>query len=78
VLDAFRAFLPRFLWLTPNLERFNAGSDELEGDEELDETVWSSADTTINYQPARPDNARRLSRELEEGFRDSSDDEDGG
>jgi hypothetical protein len=77
VLDAFRAFLPNFGWLTPNRERLNDASDDLEGEEELDETVWSSADTTINYRQERPDNARRLSRELEEGFRDSSDDEAG-
>ncbi|CAF3458168.1 hypothetical protein SNK05_011223 [Fusarium graminearum] len=54
------------------------GSDDGIGDdgEELgnvDEATWRQMEA--DTRAARPDNARRLSRDLEEGFRDDSDDE---
>jgi len=61
----------------PNRERVtDASADDDDGDEELDDAVWDGTDGRLNFHPQRPDNRRRLSRELEEGFRDSSDDED--
>jgi hypothetical protein len=64
----------------PNRSRItDASANDEDGDEELDDAVWDGNDGGLNFQPQRPqrpDNRRRLSRELEEGFRDSSDDED--
>jgi len=46
-------------------------------DEELEEGVWDGLDSRRDALDARAvvDSRRRLSRELEEGFMDSSDDE---
>jgi len=48
-----------------------------DGDEELEEGVWDGLDSRRDALDARAvvDSRRRLSRELEEGFMDSSDDE---
>jgi len=61
----------------PNRERIiDASQDDDYDDEELDDAVWDGSDGRIaNLHPIRPDNRRRLSRDLEEGFRDSSDEE---
>jgi hypothetical protein len=83
VTEALYAFLPNFRWaenwLLPARESItdaSAGLDDEDGDEELDEAVWDGTDRHIEgFHSHRPDNRRRLSRELEEGFRDSSDDE---
>jgi hypothetical protein len=82
VTEALFAFLPNFRWaenwLLPARERVVDASDSYDdGDEELDDAVWDGTDGPIDRQPVnRPDDRRRLSRDLEEGFRDSSDEED--
>ncbi|GKU01977.1 hypothetical protein FLAG1_03098 [Fusarium langsethiae] len=51
------------------------GLDDDDGEElgNVDEATWRQMEA--DTRAARPDNARRLSRDLEEGFRDDSDDE---
>ncbi|KAF4332660.1 hypothetical protein FBEOM_13545 [Fusarium beomiforme] len=51
------------------------GLDEDDGEElgNVDEDTWRQMEA--DTRAARPDNTRRLSRDLEEGFRDDSDDE---
>jgi hypothetical protein len=48
------------------------------GDEELDEAVWDGTDRPRDAldSRSRSDSGSRLSRDLEQGFRDSSDEED--
>jgi len=51
--------------------------DDNDGDEELDEAVWDGTDRHIaGIHSQGPDIRPRLSRDLEEGFRDSSDEEE--
>jgi hypothetical protein len=81
VTEALFAFLPNFRWaenwLLPARERVIDATADDDGDEELDDAVWDAMDRQIEaLHPQRPDNRRRLSRDLEEGFRDSSDEED--
>ncbi|CEI68976.1 hypothetical protein FSHL1_011074 [Fusarium sambucinum] len=54
---------------------FDDGLDGDDGEElgNVDEATWRQMEA--DTRAARPDNARRLSRDLEEGFRDDSDDE---
>ncbi|RGP62005.1 hypothetical protein FSPOR_9560 [Fusarium sporotrichioides] len=54
---------------------FDDGLDDDDGEElgNVDEATWRQMEA--DTRAARPDNARRLSRDLEEGFRDDSDDE---
>ncbi|RGP58861.1 hypothetical protein FLONG3_11356 [Fusarium longipes] len=54
---------------------FDDGMDDDDGEElgNVDEATWRQMEA--DTRAARPDNARRLSRDLEEGFRDDSDDE---
>ena len=83
VTEALFAFLPNFRWaenwLLPARERVvdaSATYDD-DGDEELDDAVWDGTDISPNHPITnRPDDRRRLSRDLEEGFRDSSSDEE--
>ncbi|KAF4441892.1 hypothetical protein F53441_11852 [Fusarium austroafricanum] len=51
------------------------GLDDDDGEElgNVDEDTWRQMEA--DTRAARPDNTRRLSRDLEEGFRDDSDDE---
>ncbi|KAJ4327556.1 hypothetical protein N0V84_001945 [Fusarium piperis] len=51
------------------------GLDDEDGEElgHVDEATWRQMEA--DTRAARPDNTRRLSRDLEEGFRDDSDDE---
>ncbi|KAF5529639.1 hypothetical protein FNAPI_13806 [Fusarium napiforme] len=51
------------------------GEEDDDGEElgSVDEDTWRQMEA--DTRAARPDNARRLSRDLEEGFRDDSDDE---
>ncbi|SPJ79412.1 uncharacterized protein FTOL_07803 [Fusarium torulosum] len=51
------------------------GDDDDDGEElgNVDEDTWRQMEA--DTRAARPDNNRRLSRDLEEGFRDDSDDE---
>lgn len=51
-----------------------SGGESLLGDEELEEGLLESAD---QRRISGEEGERRLSRELEVGFRDESDDEDG-
>jgi hypothetical protein len=83
IVDALYAFFPNFRyaqsWLRPARERV-VDADDYDADEELEDAVWDGTDgrrDALEGQPEHPDiDRRRLSRELEEGFRDSSDDED--
>ncbi|KAH7192295.1 uncharacterized protein B0J16DRAFT_380183 [Fusarium flagelliforme] len=54
---------------------FDDGLDDDDGEElgNVDEATWRQMEA--DTRAARPDNTRRLSRDLEEGFRDDSDDE---
>ncbi|RSL93157.1 hypothetical protein CEP52_013394 [Fusarium oligoseptatum] len=51
------------------------GLDDEDGEElgHVDEATWRQMEA--DTRAARPDNTRRLSRDLEEGFRDDSDEE---
>ncbi|EEU44465.1 uncharacterized protein NECHADRAFT_85031 [Fusarium vanettenii 77-13-4] len=51
------------------------GLDDEDGEElgHVDDATWRQMEA--DTRPARPDNTRRLSRDLEEGFRDDSDEE---
>jgi len=55
--------------------------DHTDGEEELAEAVWDGIDHDAagerrHNSIVRNEHLRRLSRDLEEGFRDSTDDED--
>jgi hypothetical protein len=53
--------------------RDSSDDDDLEQGEELaDQDTWPTLERQIGT--SRPDNTRRLSRDLEQGFRDDSDD----
>jgi hypothetical protein len=79
ISDALHSFLPTFRlaenWLLPGRARVFSAADDEAGDEELEEAVWDGNDGGHHPEPRTEDRQRRLSRHLEEGFRDSSDDE---
>ncbi|CAM1508086.1 Fc.00g049340.m01.CDS01 [Cosmosporella sp. VM-42] len=66
-------------WRTEGPVMFSNGPDSDDGSEDgeelgdVDDETWRVMGR--DAQTARPDNTRRLSRDLEEGFRDDSDDE---
>jgi hypothetical protein len=83
VTAALRDFLPNFRstesWLRPARERV-VDADDYDADEELEDAVWDGMEGRRDALEGQLGHIsidrRRLSRELEEGFRDSSDDDD--
>lgn len=71
----FRSQIPSWLllpYISPGSRRFSGES--LLGDEELEEGLLED---DVPGRPTDPDIESRLSRELEVGFRDESDEEEG-
>jgi hypothetical protein len=88
VADALVSFISTLPFAMPRWERRALGrrnpivdarddsdDDDMNGDEELDDAVWHAAPRQARAISDSARDGRRLSRDLEEGFRDSTDEE---